>query len=119
MGTYAIVITGKEIKGLATSPVEELAELLGGGVKVRLSHIEPVSPWRRRVFHLLRRLCGDEGRVSDWTRRWRCRWQVNFAPTGGALFVCDDEGREFCDRSVAVLFEERRALHYLRNGKHC
>jgi hypothetical protein len=118
MPRHAIIITREEITGLATPSVEELSKRLGGGVKRRLSHIEPTSRLKRWFFHLLRQSFGDEGPVSDWTRRWKCRWQVNFAPSGGALFVCDDEGRQFCSRDDAVTFEERRSLHYLRNGNH-
>lgn len=119
MPQQTIIITRKEITALSTSSAEELAKLLGGGVKRRLSHIEPTPPLRRWFFRFLRRRFGDEGRVSDWTRRWRGPWQIDFAPSGGAKFTRDDEERPFLTRDAAVAFEERKASHYLRNGKHC
>ena len=114
-----IIITREDLRCLATVPAQELMQFLGQPSKQRLSHIEPTNAVKRWAFHRLRRLFGDEGRVSDWTRRWRCQWRVNFAPTNGDIYDRDDQGRPFLDRSSAVAFEERQALHYLRRLTHC
>lgn len=42
----------------------------------RFSEIIPVDPDARRFFRLLRWLFGEEGRVSEWTRRWPCEWEA-------------------------------------------
>lgn len=42
----------------------------------RFSEIIPVNPDARRLFRLLRWVFGEEGRVSEWTRRWRCQWEA-------------------------------------------
>lgn len=51
----------------------------------RASHVEPVSRPLRLCFHLLRRAFGEEGRASDWTRRWGCLWQINLSPSRGSV----------------------------------
>lgn len=42
--------------------------------KERYSEIVPTNPVKRWVFRFLRWVFGEEGRVSEWTRRWRCLW---------------------------------------------
>lgn len=44
--------------------------------KQRFSEIVPVHPVKRLAFRALRWMFGEQGRVSDWTRRWRCRWEA-------------------------------------------
>jgi len=51
-------------------------ELPAGIVRRRFSEIIPVNPVLRVAFRVLRWLFGEEGRVSNWTRRWRCRWEA-------------------------------------------
>lgn len=62
----------------------------------RASHIEPVDPILRGVFHLTRKLFGDKGRVSAWTRRWSILWRVNMSPSGGGIIGI------YRDRSKAI-----------------
>lgn len=60
-------------KGLS-SPVTRLLQLSD---RQRVSHVEPVDPILRRVFHTLRRRVPDESRLAEFTRRWPCQWQAH------------------------------------------
>jgi hypothetical protein len=40
----------------------------------RFSEIVPTNFWLLMAFRILRALFGEKGKVSDWTRRWNCRW---------------------------------------------
>jgi hypothetical protein len=51
----------------------------------RASHVEPDNFLLRILFHALRTVLGDKGRMSDFTRRWPCLWRVNTAPTAGVI----------------------------------
>lgn len=43
--------------------------------KHRFSEIVPVNPVKRAAFRALRWAFGEEGRVAEWTREWRCKWE--------------------------------------------
>lgn len=58
---------------------------LGSATKRRASHVEPESWILRPVFHTLRLVFGDKGRMSNFTRWWPCRWRVNLRPVGGPI----------------------------------
>lgn len=62
----------------------------------RFSEIVPANPVKRAVFRLLRKLFGEEGRVSDWTRRWLCVWTATIliGPHKGEAFT--HPLREWC-----------------------
>jgi len=49
--------------------------LLQVPVKRRFSEIVPANPIKRRAFRALRWMFGEDGRVSEWTRRWWCLWE--------------------------------------------
>ena len=66
----------------------------------RAAWVEPASGGLRLVFHLLRWLFGDQGRVATWTRRWPCRWQVDLRPVGGA-----SGSSTFLTRDAALAYE--------------
>lgn len=51
----------------------------------RASHVEPVNPALRSAFYGLRNFFGDKGRMTAFTRRWRCLWRVNLSPIGGPI----------------------------------
>jgi hypothetical protein len=51
----------------------------------RASHIIPANLPLRVLFTLLRAIFGDQGRVSDFTRTWSCRWIVDLQPVAGPL----------------------------------
>lgn len=49
---------------------------VGKTTRSRFSEIVPVKPWLRVPFRILRLLFGDTGRMSAWTRIWKCRWRL-------------------------------------------
>lgn len=57
---------------------ESLAALLdeGKATKTRASHVYPAGFFRRQLFWFLRWATGEQGFISDWTRRWNCLWAV-------------------------------------------
>jgi hypothetical protein len=44
--------------------------------KVRVSHVEPVSPTLRWLFHFIRKRVKDESHLASFTRFWPCLWQA-------------------------------------------
>jgi len=76
---------------------------LGNVVTQRASHVEPGGRYERILFHTLRALFGDKGRVSDWTRQWFTLWRVNTKPVGGPI-LRDERGniRYWIDRQAAI-----------------
>ena len=58
---------------------------LGKVTTRRASHVEPVQPFIRMIFHTLRYFFGDKGWVASFTRHWHCMWRVNFSPIGGPI----------------------------------
>lgn len=42
--------------------------------RVRYSEIVPLNPWLCIAFRFLRLCFGEKGRVSDFTRSWKCQW---------------------------------------------
>lgn len=51
-------------------------KLPGATTRRRFSEIVPVNPALRVLFRVLRWVFGEEGRVAEWTRTWRCRWEA-------------------------------------------
>lgn len=74
--------------------------LTSGATVRRTSHVEPDNSIARLAFHCLRFAFGEKGRVSDFTRSWRCLWRINLAPTCGPIL----EGR-WRDRAEAISAE--------------
>lgn len=72
---------GGKVRSLAYHDAPDLT-CLGPGRQWRASHVEPVWPVKRLLFHALRRLFGEAGLVADWTRRWRGPWQVRIVGHG-------------------------------------
>jgi len=50
---------------------EEMLKLDGAETVRRASNVLPLGIPKRVAFKALRRVFGDKGRVSAWTRRWR------------------------------------------------
>ena len=50
---------------------EDMLRLDGAETVKRASNVLPFGITKQIVFKALRRVFGDKGRVSDWTRRWR------------------------------------------------
>lgn len=53
-----------------------VTQLLGLRDRRRVSHIEPVNPLLRRLFHAVRQRVSDKSRWAEFTRRWPCCWQA-------------------------------------------
>src|ERR1700761_632029 len=51
----------------------------------RASHVEPVSPMLRAVFHTLRYMFGEKGKIAAFTRLWPCLWRINLSPVSGPI----------------------------------
>lgn len=66
------------------SEISFLQDLGAASVK-RASHVEPDSYLLRVLFHWLRGKFGETGRISDWTRNWKCLWRVNMSPSNGPI----------------------------------
>ena len=58
---------------------------LGSVTTRRASHVEPEERPLRFLFHVLRYIFGDKGRMSEFTRHWPCTWRVNLTPVGGPV----------------------------------
>lgn len=69
---------------LVNEETSSFAEL-GIATTKRASHVEPNNFFLRIAFHLLRRIFGDKGRMTEFTRRWPCLWRVNLRPVGGPI----------------------------------
>lgn len=70
------------------------AFLNASSVVRRASHVEPVSPILRAVFHGLRRMFGEKGRMATFTRLWPCLWQINLSPIGGPILDATYRNRQ-------------------------
>ena len=71
--------------GSQAGEADALSQALGVvQTEKRAAHVLPKNLLLRKGFFALRRLFGDKGRVSDWTRSWRCRWAVELVE-GGSL----------------------------------
>ena len=51
----------------------------------RASHVEPRNLFLRVLFYTLRGICGEYGRIEEFTRTWVCVWRVNLAPVNGPI----------------------------------
>lgn len=80
---------------------------LGRNSTLRASHVEPVNPVLRLLFHCIRQRCEEDSTWAARTRRWRCRWRVNVidGPTFG----------NFRDRDAAIAAE----VQWLRENVLC
>jgi hypothetical protein len=97
-GTLRFVVS-KELEGLLTEDAE---------VK-RASHVEPVNPYLRRVFHFLRSHFNEYGWVAAFTRLWPCEWRINLGPIGQGILY-----QTYRNRSEAIDAEvEWLNVHYI------
>lgn len=103
-------IIGVTEDGLQFIDDPELAFLkeLGEIETHRASHVEPDSFTLRLLFHWLRRKYGENGRVADWTRSWKCLWRVNMQPSGGPIL-----NERWIDRTAALQVEVLWLQHNL------
>jgi hypothetical protein len=82
-------------------PMLSSLESAGLAVKRRASQVHPVGRVKRSAFYLLRGLFGERGRVSDWTRNWSGKWEVDLAISGGPKLG------PFAVRAEAIRAEEQ------------
>lgn len=69
----------------------------------RASHVEPAPRYERWLFHFLRAIFGDKGRVSDWTRQWNTLWRIDTSPVGGPILRdADGDIRYWFNRQAAI-----------------
>lgn len=82
-----VVITIREDGNIIYMPNESTScfEELGVINSKRASHVEPDNFPLRILFHMLRCIYGDKGRMSEFTRHWPCLWRVNTKPTVGVI----------------------------------
>lgn len=62
--------------GLTEGIASAVTRLLALSDSRRVSHVEPVHPVLRGVFHAIRRRVSDDSRLAQFTRRWPCQWQA-------------------------------------------
>ena len=93
------------IVGVA-SPLTQILKL---GDRRRVSHVEPVNPLLRKVYHFIRNRVDDESRMASITRRWPCVWQARIfdGPVLGP----------FRSRRKAIEAEVRWIEHKLRGNR--
>lgn len=70
--TTVFINTDGTVVGLES----EITRLLKLGNRRRVSHVEPVNPLLRRLFHAIRRRVADDSALAEFTRRWPCCWQA-------------------------------------------
>lgn len=83
-------------------------------LQTRATHVEPWAALPRFLFHLCRSL-GDDGWLATWTRRWPCRWRVNYRPLGLGIDHGPD-GLGFRRRGDAIATEVARLQILLKEG---
>ena len=85
---------------------------LGEVVTRRASHVEPASRDQRIAFHILRFLFGSQGRVSEWTRTWRCLWRVNTKPVGVPILTWKHQGSSapWANQKIAMWWNRQDAI---------
>jgi hypothetical protein len=71
-------------------------------IRRRASHVEPDSLTLRIIFHLIRKIFGEDGRLGNFTRRWRCIWRVDMSPSGGPILE-----ERYLNRGLALDAERR------------
>lgn len=101
-----ISIKNGQMSFVAGEGTEEL-QSLGTVTKRRVSHVEPVNPVQRRLFHFIRSRVSDDSRIAGWTRRWSCLWRARLfdGPTLGPF----RDRQAAIDAEVAWLEEGRGA----------
>ena len=65
----------------------------------RASNVEPMDLRLRLAFRVLRWALGDDGNIADWTRTWKCSWELDLSPVDGPKII------GFGSRSDAIEYE--------------
>lgn len=71
--------------GTITGLSSPLTEALGIAQKTRVSRVEPVHPFLKKLFYLIRNRVKDDSLLAGFTRLWPCSWQARifYGPTLG------------------------------------
>ncbi len=87
MDTYGAIVVSISEDGITRFLVsDETAQFTSTSATIkRASHVEPDAYLLRVAFHGLRRMFGEHGKVSDFTRAWPCLWRVNLSPACGPI----------------------------------
>jgi len=64
----------------------------------RVSHIYPANFFLKIAFIFLRFVFGENGKIANWTRKWKCKWSV-FIPQKGVF-------GKYSDREKAIKKEK-------------
>jgi len=83
--TFVIDESG-DMKFLVPEFMHESPLLEGANIS-RASHVEPDNFVLRIIFHGLRQVLGDKGRMSEFKRNWPILWRVNTKPVGGPILT--------------------------------
>ncbi len=83
--TFKEDITKKIIERLETKETKEKRE----------SYIIPENPILKQIFKLIRKTFKDNHPISNWTRNWKCKWQIEIIETKQKI-------KGFTDRKKAI-----------------
>lgn len=91
-----IVVTIEEDGSIVCLKNNVTASLLemGSSITKRASHVEPDNGLLRIIFHILRKLFGERGKMADFTRQWSCLWRVNLIPVKGPILASRWKNRQ-------------------------
>lgn len=91
-----IVIRDGTVTGFADE-VNFVGLTVMGFDRKRVSRVLPTGRFQRVCFLVLRAVVSDESKAAEWTRVWRCQWNVQ---------IDNESHGPFDSRSAAILFEK-------------
>ena len=95
--------------GTITGIESEVTRRMSLGNRQRVSHVEPVNPVLRWLFHAIRKRVADNSKLAAFTREWRCRWRARIF-TGPVLgpFI---SRKQAIDAEIAWINAELEGRH--------
>ncbi len=95
--------------GTITGISSEVTQRMSLGNRQRVSHVEPVNPILRWLFHAIRKRVADNSKVADFTRKWRCHWRARIfdGPTLGPFVT----RKQAIDAEIAWINAELEGCH--------
>lgn len=101
----ALVINPDGITKAINAPV--CLSKIGISSKTRASHVIPEHELKKIAFKIFRKIFGDTGKISNWTRTWKGPWLIDFSPTIGGLYG------PFLSREKALEVEYKKLKEWL------
>ena len=98
--TFKEEITTKIIDNIPTKEIKEQ----------RVSYITPENKALRVLFIILRKIFKDNHPIANWTRTWKCKWQIEIIKTGQVI-------KGFSDRSKAIEKEKEIISRLIKEEK--